>query len=149
MGCSSAQAIEASYKASAVRHPLHVIATTDIGTRAALLEARRLATRLDLDRVVVLVPRLHASVASLESPETDSAIDEKYRRIAEVSGVHATIRLCVCGALREMFEWMLPRGCTVVVGGRRRWWWPTPEQRIADLVRKTGHVSVFAEASEP
>ena len=43
---------------------------------------------------------------------------------------------------------MLPTGSVVVVGGQRRWWWPTREQRIADTLKKTGHVIVFAEASE-
>jgi len=127
---------------------VQVIATNDAGTRAALLEARRLARRLDRANVVLLVPRIASSIASVEAPDVDTAVVGRYQRIASLCGVDVIVRLCVCGTLREAFQWMLPRGCVVVVGGQRRWWWPTREQRIADLVKKTGHVIVFAEASE-
>jgi hypothetical protein len=125
-----------------------VIATSDAGTRAALLEARDLARRLDVGKVVLLVPRVASAIASVEAPDVDTAMVERYRRIATLCGVDATVRLCACGALREAFQWMLPRGGVVVVGGRRRWWWPTREQRIVDILKTTGHVIVFAEASE-
>jgi hypothetical protein len=127
---------------------VQVIASSDAGTRAALLEARELARRLDVGRVVLLVPRVASSIVSIDAPDVDTAMVERYRRIATLCGVDATVRLCVCGTLREAFQWMLPRGGVVVVGGRRRWWWPTREQRIADILKKTGHVIVFAEASE-
>jgi hypothetical protein len=127
---------------------VQVIATNDAGTRAALLAARRLARRLDRASVVLLVPRIAPSVASVEAPDVDTAVVERYQRIASLCGVDVIVRLCVCGTLREAFQWMLPPRCVVVVGGQRRWWWPTREQRIADLVKRTGRVIVFAEASE-
>jgi DhnA family fructose-bisphosphate aldolase class Ia len=127
---------------------VQVIATTDAGTRAALLEARELARRLDLAKVVLLVPRVASSIASVEAPDVDTAMIERYRRIASLCGVDVIVRLCVCGTLRKALQWMLPRGGVVVVGGRRRWWWPTREQRLADILKETGHVIVFAEASE-
>jgi DhnA family fructose-bisphosphate aldolase class Ia len=150
MGSFSAQTRVASHDRSPSAAPAHVqvIATSDAGTRAALLEARQLARRLDLTKVVLLVPRVASSTASVEKPDVDTAMVERYRRIASLCGVDVIVRLCVCGTLREAFQWMLPRGCVVVVGGQRRWWWPTREQRIADLLKKTGHVIVFAEASE-
>ena len=132
---------------SAASRQLQVIATTDAGTRAALLEARHLARRLRFADIVLIVPRIASSIASLDAPETEAATIEKYRGLASVSGVDATVRLCVCETVRDVVQWMVPRGCTVVLGGQRRWWWPTPEQRIADLVKRSGHRTVFAEAS--
>ena len=133
---------------AAVPTQVQVIATTEAGTRAALIEARQLARRLHLANMVLLVPRVASAIASVEAPDVDTAMVEWYRRIASLCGVDVIVRLCVCGTLREVFQWMLPRGCVVVVGGQRRWWWPTREQRIADVLKKTGHVIVFAEASE-
>jgi hypothetical protein len=127
---------------------VQVIATTDAGTRAALLEARQLARRLNLANIVLLVPRIAASPAEIDAPEGDTSRVERYRQIADAAGVDAVVRLCVCDTVSDAFHWMLPRACIVVVGGHRRWWWPTPEQRIAGLVKKTGRVTVFAEASE-
>jgi hypothetical protein len=126
---------------------LRVIATTEDGTRAALLEAGRLATHFGRQQVTVLVPHIAAPLGSLDSPGADTDMVERYRRIARRTGVDATVSLCICGALREMFRWMLPRGCVVIVGGRRRWWWPTREQRIADVLTSAGHRIVFADAS--
>lgn len=150
MGSVAARWRDASRNPSSSAAPAHVqvIATTDPGTRAALLEARQLARRLDVRKLVLLVPRVASAIASVEAPDVDTAMVERYRRLASLCGVDVIVRLCVCGTLREAFQWMVPRGCVVVVGGQRRWWWPTPEQRIADLLKKTGHVIVFAEASE-
>jgi DhnA family fructose-bisphosphate aldolase class Ia len=150
VGSLSAQTRDAARDRSpsvAAAH-VQVIATTDAGTRAALLEARELARRLDLAKVVLLVPRVASSIASVEAPDVDTAMIERYRRIASLCGVDVIVRLCVCGTLRKALQWMLPRGGVVVVGGRRRWWWPTREQRLADILKETGHVIVFAEASE-
>ena len=148
MHAVSAVVVEPPPAAGAAAKPqLRVIATTEPGTRAALLEAKRLATHLDMQEVVVLVPQVASSLATLESPDDDAVTVERFRRIARGTGVDATINLCVCGALREMFRWMLPHGCLVILGGHRRWWWPTREQRIADLLKQTGHRIVFADAS--
>jgi hypothetical protein len=150
MGSPSARTRDASHDPSTSPVParVHVIVTSDAGTRAALLEARQLARRLDVANVVLLVPRVASSITSVEAPDVDTAMVERYRRIASLCGVDVIVRLCVCGTLREAFQWMLPRACVVVVGGQRRWWWPTREQRIAALLKKMGHVIVFAEASE-
>jgi hypothetical protein len=150
VGSFLAQTRDAARDPSSSAAPAHVqvIATTDAGTRAALLEARRLARRLDVAKVVLLVPRVASSITSVEASTDDIATVERYRRIASLCGVDVIVRLCVCGSLRQAFQWMLLRGGVVVVGGRRRWWWPTREQQIADVLKKTGHVIVFAEASE-
>ena len=127
---------------------LQVIATTEEGTRAALVAAGRMARRLNADRVVLLVARTdsHTSVAGgfVEAEAVD-----RYRRIARRSGIDVVVRLCCCNRHDEAFRWMLPHRSTVVVGGRRRWWWPTREQRIAGRLERLGHQTFFADAREP
>jgi hypothetical protein len=115
---------------------LQVLATSKAGTRAALLEAKRLARRLNVDRVVLIVP---------QTAREGTLLDD-YRLIAHQTGIAVTLRLCVCRGYDDARR-MLPRRSVVVVGGRRRWWWPTREQRIADRLRSTGHETVFVEAS--
>ena len=150
MDSSCAQGRDASHGRSAAAVPtqLQVIATTQAGTRAALREAGALARRLNLAKMVVLVPRIARSIGSGGVPDVDAAAVEEYRRIGSGAGVDVVVRVCACGTLREAFQRLLPRGCVVVIGGQRRWWWPTREQRIADVLKKTGHAIVFADTSE-
>jgi hypothetical protein len=110
------------------------------------MEARHLLRRLSVSGTVLLVPRI-SSTASIEAPEKDAEIAEDYRRLANETGVDIKVRLCVANRYGDAIQWMLPRHSTVVVGGRRRWWWPTREQRIADQMKRAGHVIVFANAS--
>jgi hypothetical protein len=126
---------------------LQIIATTEPGTRAALVKARQLSRRLSVNRMILLVPRIGSSNASFEGPTKDAATIEDYRRMAGATGLDVIVRLCVCDRYSEAFQWMLPRKALVVVGGRRRWWWPTREQRIADQLKKAGHEIAFADAS--
>jgi hypothetical protein len=121
---------------------VQIIATTEAGTRAALLEARQLSRRLNMGRTVLLVPRI-GSRGSTGGPVTDAATIEQYRHMAGQTGLDVIVRLCVCGTYGEAWQWMLPQRSLIVVGGRRRWWWPTREQRIADHLKRAGHVTVF------
>jgi hypothetical protein len=115
---------------------LQVLATTRAGTRAALLEAKHLARRLNVDRVVLIVPHT-----------AEAARVDDYRLIAHQTGLAVTLRLCICRGYGDALRRMIPGRSVVVLGGRRRWWWPTREQRLADQLRSTGHQTVFAEAS--
>jgi hypothetical protein len=126
---------------------LQIIATTETGTRAALVKARQLSRRFNANRTVLLIPQIGFSKDFFDGPVKDAAAIEDYRHLAGETGLEVTVRLCVCGRYSEAFQWMLPRGALVVVGGRRRWWWPTREQRIADQLKRAGHVIVFADAS--
>lgn len=126
---------------------LQVIATSDEGTRAALGKARSLATRLQPDRIVLLVPCVDASTPLERGAGANDAIVEGYRRLASQAGVQVAVRLCACSGLTEAVRWLLPQGSTIVIGGRRRWWWPTEEQRIADLLSRTGYTTFFADCT--
>jgi hypothetical protein len=124
---------------------LHVIATSEEGTRAALRAARRLTRRLKVARTVLLVPCTPAQAIATPDERLDTV--ENYRQLASETGVDVTVRMCFGSTCSEMARWMLPPGSTTVVGGRRRWWWPTRAQRMADTLERAGHQIVFADAS--
>jgi len=126
---------------------LHIIATSEEGTRAALREARRLVQRLNVARTVLLVP--------CTPPQQIAATDEQihtvnnYRQIAREAGVDVIVRICFGATCGGLSQWMLPPGSTTIVGGRRRWWWPTRAQRMVHALKRAGHQTVFADASGP
>jgi K+-sensing histidine kinase KdpD len=126
---------------------LHIIATSEEGTRAALREARRLARRLHVARTVLLVP----CTPSQGIAATDEHIRtvDNYRQMASETGVDVTVRMCFGSSWRGLCQWMLPPGSTTVVGGKRRWWWPTRAQRLVHTLKRAGHQIVFADTSGP
>ena len=124
---------------------LHIIATSEEGTRAALRAARQLKRRLKVARTVLLVPCTSAQAIATTDERLDTV--ENYRQLASETGIEVTVRMCFGSSCRELARWMLPPGSTTVVGGRRRWWWPTRAQRMADALKRAGHQIVFAEAS--
>jgi hypothetical protein len=126
-------------------HPIHVIATNDDGTHAALAEARRLANRTSR-RVVILVPQFVSFVQAPATPVESLALTERYRHFADAAGVEAVVRVCVCSRVDDLFRWMLSKGSRIIVGGRRRRFWPTAEERLAQRLKTLGHEVVFAAA---
>ena len=126
---------------------LHVIATSEEGTRAALREARRVARRLNVERAVLLVPRTQAQAIAATDEHAD--VVNTYRRMASETGVNVSVRMCFACTSLELSRSMLPPGSTAVVGGRRRWWWPTHAQRVAYALKQAGHDIIFADASGP
>jgi hypothetical protein len=126
---------------------LHIIATSEEGTRAALRAARQLTRRLKVARTVLLVPRTPVQAIAATDVRVDPV--QNYRQMASETGVDVTVRMCFGSTCLELSRWMLPPGSTTVVGGRRRWWWPTPAQRMAHALKRAGHQIVFADASGP
>jgi hypothetical protein len=124
---------------------LHIIATSEEGTRAALRTARQLTRRLKVARTVLLGPCTPAQAIATTDERVDTV--ENYRQMASETGVEVTVRMCFGSTCRELARWMIPPGSTTVVGGRRRWWWPTPAQRMAGALKRAGHQIVFADAS--
>jgi hypothetical protein len=51
----------------------------------------------------------------------------------------------LCRDRVETLRKVLKPHSLVVIGGRRSWW-PTPENRLARQLRRSGHEVVFAEA---
>src|SRR5712692_9029389 len=94
---------------------LQVIATTEEGTRAALAEARHLSAHLNPARIVVLVPRMVSYLTPPGGPREDALISEQYRDLVSESGVAATVRLCICRQLADLFRWMVSTRSVIVV----------------------------------
>ena len=123
---------------------VQVIATTAEGTRTALAEAKRLASRVGPASIVLLVPQIVSPSLAIEGPRGTARVAAQYQDLATGAGVDATVRLCVCQGYREVFRWMVGTPSVIVIGGRRRWWWPTTAQRMARDLKKAGHAVVFA-----
>ena len=126
---------------------LHIIATSEEGTRAALKEARQLIPAAHVARTVLLVPCTPAQAIAVTDERVDTV--DNYRQMARETGVDVIVRMCFGSTYLELSRWMLPPGSTAVVGGRRRWWWPTRAQRMAHALKLAGHDIVFADASCP
>ena len=127
------------------RGDLYVIATSDDETRAALVEAKRLAAGADDHRVVLLVPHLVSFDAARGADQhTPGDITERFRALVFEIGLAVTVRLCFCRTRDDAFRWMLAEHSVVVVGGRRRSWWPSAVERMARRLIGDGHEVVFA-----
>jgi hypothetical protein len=122
---------------------LHVVATTDAGTRRALAEAARLGHGSGV-RVLLLVPHVVSFLRTTGDAGEATAIADRYRALAVDAGVDARVRLCVCRRLDDVFRWMLGPHARIVIGGRQRWWWPTAAERMAERLRRQGRDVLFA-----
>ncbi len=124
---------------------VHVIATTDAGTRCAL----RAASGLARDRaagLMLIVPReVSFGVLSGSANVHPAAVAETYRRLATSVGVDAVVRVCLCRERHRALESLLLAQADVVVGGKRRRWWSSPEERLVRRLAANGHHVVFAD----
>ncbi len=123
---------------------VHVVATTERGTRAALKAAGACAAGLDVS-VVLLVPHIVPFAEPLDRP-TDSPAHhaERFRGIAGTLGLDVTIRVCLCRST-SLVTTLLPRDAVVLVGGRRRWWRSREERFVRGLTRR-GVRALFVDA---
>lgn len=124
---------------------IHIIATNDDGTHAALTEARRLR-HPSSGRVIILVPRFVSFIEPPAGASESNALTERYRDLASTAGVDAIVRVCVCNRFDDLFRWMLVKESRIIVGGRHRRFWPTAEERLARRLKTLGHDVVFAAA---
>lgn len=122
---------------------LQIIATTEEGTRAAMLQAKQRSAVVATDRIVVIVPRTLPGI-----PQDDASTVQRYRRMANECGLEVVVRLCLLAGRRRRhaLQQMIPKGAVAIVGGSQRWWWPTDEQRIAIALGRAGHEVIFASA---
>lgn len=127
---------------------LCVVATTDDGTRTALIEAERRRATFNDGRVMLLVIRIASDFQTAIDPRDDARVSERYRRLIDDVGVVADVRLCVARRHADALRWLLDSRTVIVVGGCRRWWWPTSEQRVARQLKRSGAHVIFVEAPE-
>jgi hypothetical protein len=128
--------------------PVHVLATTEEGTRSALETARRIADGRGA-RILVLVPQVVPYGQPLLRPSEDpTRIADRFRGVVAGSGIAAAVLVCVCREPSHVPGRMLIDRGEIVVGGRRRKWWPSGEERIARRLAGDGHDVVFAEVAD-
>jgi hypothetical protein len=125
---------------------VHVIATTDVGTRRALAAAAALAGDLRA-RLVLLVPHVVPYAQALDHPADPPAwAGERYRDAAAASALNVTIRVCVCRTEQAVIP-LLPRNAVVVMARPAHRWglqrlarfaWKTRDERLARAIECGG-----------
>lgn len=125
------------------RFSVHVLATTQEGTRCALLRAKRLTEGLNA-RVVVLAPRV-TSWRQPFDPATPDRADtvDAYRALAASVGVDVTVLFCVCRRPDDIVKSMLGPSSLVIIGGRHRVAVPSREERLVTRLSAAGYLATF------
>lgn len=124
---------------------VHVLMTTEEGTRCALLAAKRLADGFKT-RIVLLVPTRASDPAPSDPASSPAALTtRRYEALASSVGVDADVVPCVCWRPDDVLHALLGRSSLVVIGGRRKRAWPSPEWRLANRLAGEGYPIVFAE----
>jgi hypothetical protein len=127
--------------------PIHVVATTMAGTRAAIATASALAEGLDA-HVHVIAARPTPREWPLDQQAAPvRAFAKEIRQFIEGSQGRIDVLPCVCRRLMDVIE-LLPRGAMVVIAGRSHRWWPTREQRLAHALNELGYRVMFIHTSD-
>jgi hypothetical protein len=122
---------------------VHVIATTQDGTRAAVAAAIPLA-RGSCAKLVVLVPRIVSYAVDLDHPAEFSAFFVKhYAEIVHELGGSADIEVCLCRSIDDIVARVAAAKSTVVVGGPVGRWLTSPEERFTSRLSRAGCSAIF------
>ena len=127
--------------------PVHVVATTLAGTRAAIRRAAELANGFE-SRVHVIAARQMSSDRSFDQQSASAhAFAQEIMALPETGSSRVKVLPCVCRRLSDVAQ-LLTRQAVVVIGGRSRWWWASREQRLADTLAAEGYRVLFVHADE-
>lgn len=112
-------------------------------TLAALRAAGTLARGLDA-AIHVLAPRIVPYPLPLERPPVARDFTERrFRTLLPDCSVDTKMSICLCRDKSALLDALPPRSIVVVGIGKR--WWPSPERRMARLLRRRGHHVIVAE----
>ena len=113
--------------------------------RRALHTASGLARGLGA-RVTVHVPQVIPYPLELKAPPVSVAFaEQQLLALAGDQPVETNIQMYLCRDLTETIRRVLKPDSVVVIGGRKRWW-PTPEKKLAAILRRDGHRVIFTHA---
>src|SRR5579872_995196 len=131
-------------RAEGPRPPVFVLATGLEPTLAALRKAA-IMRRETGARIVVLVPRVGSPRSG---PSQDAAAEQarEYRDLATSAGVEATVCICVCRRIAEIFRLLVDKPSTVVIGTAGNWFRRASERRLAAAIEREGHAVFLADS---
>jgi hypothetical protein len=130
---------------------IFVIAGSESEARTGLTVARGAARRQGAS-IVLLVPHIVPYGTELNACGHDlHAIGDRFRPIAEETGLDTTVHVCACREPEHMFARMLVDDAAVIVPGRRGRWRRSSTERLAARLAAQGHSARFADidAGEP
>lgn len=128
---------------TSVSSAIHVFATSDDGTRAALATAIPLA-RGSNARLIVDIPRvLPYALTTGDLAAPIAFVAKRYGRLLRELDGDAQIRICLCRTPGDVAGRLLAIDDAVVIGGPSGWWLPSREERLARRLRRRGHHVVF------
>ena len=124
---------------------VNVVYTRLPGAAETLHAASGLARGLGA-RVTVHVPQVIPYPLELKAPPVSVQFaEQQLLALAGEQPVETTIQMYLCRDLTETIRRVLKPDSVVVIGGRKRWW-PTPEQRLAAILRRDGHHVILTHA---
>jgi hypothetical protein len=124
---------------------VNVVYTRLPGAAKTLHTASGLARGLGA-RVTVHVPQVIPYPLELKAPPVSVQFAEKLLlAIAGDQPVETNIQMYLCRDLTETIRRVLKPDSVVVIGGRKRWW-PTPEKKLAAILRRDGHRVILTHA---
>jgi hypothetical protein len=124
------------------RPTITVISTSVQQTLAALKKAEALANDLN-GRIALVVPQVVPYPRPLASlPAMQDWNESRFREFINQSSVETTVQVYPCRDPLEAVNAVLSPRSIVVLGGAKRFW-PTLEERLARILRRSGHEVIF------
>jgi len=124
---------------------VNVVYTRLPGAAKTLHTASGLARGLGA-RVTVHVPQVIPYPLELKAPPVSVPFaEQQLLALAGEQPVETNIQMYLCRDLTETIRRVLKPDSVVVIGGRKRWW-PTPEQKLAAILRRDGHHVILTHA---
>jgi hypothetical protein len=124
---------------------VNVVYTRLRGAAGTLHTASGLARGLGA-RVTVHVPQVIPYPLELKAPPVSVPFaEQQLLALAGEQPVETNIQMYLCRDLTETIRRVLKPDSVVVIGGRKHWW-PTPEKKLAAILRRDGHRVILTHA---
>jgi hypothetical protein len=124
---------------------VNVVYTRLPGAAVTLHTASGLARGLGA-RVTVHVPQVIPYPLELKAPPVSVPFaEQQLLALVGEQPVETSIQMYLCRDLTETIRRVLKPDSVVVIGGRKRWW-PTPEKKLAAILRRDGHRVILTHA---
>jgi hypothetical protein len=125
-----------------------VLFTTHAGTVVALKTASRLSAKLGVRPKVLMLYEVPYTLPLETRALPERFLEDQVRALQLDFPEEISMRIHLCRHLRQgLREALLPHSL-IVMGGRERWW-PTPEQRLAQFLKSSGHQVILVDERDP